>query len=220
VIPLRLLICAMLAVLAVGCSGDAQRSTPPASTGGSGESTAASPASARVVLTGDGVEVDGRPLLFGASYDEAVGPLTATLGAPTLDTGATSPFSVYGTCPGSVLRALEYAGGAVVLLFGDVGGPGQRLYAWNLREQGRPEEAPLVRALVGDVSTVEFGIGTTVAELRAGVAEGTLEVHEGEEVFGPGFRITDQSRGLFGSLTDPGDTGTVTFVSAGQTCGE
>ena len=172
------------------------------------------------MLTGDGAEVDGRPLLFGTSYDEALGPLTTALGPPSLDTGATSPFSSYGTCPGTVLRALEYAGGAVVLLFGDVDGAGLRFYAWNVRDQGAPDHAPRVRALVGDAATFELGIGTTVAQLRAGAAEGMLEVFEGDEIFGPGMRLADQSGGLYGSLTDTSEAGSVTFVTGGSGCGE
>ena len=173
-----------------------------------------------MVLTGDGAEVDGRPLRFGTTYGDAVGPLTTALGPTSLDTGETSPFSAYGTCPGTVLRALEYADGAAVMLFGDVDGAGQRFYAWNVRNQGAPDQAPRARALVGDVTTYEFGIGTTVAQLRAGAAEATLEVFEGDEIFGPGMRLADQSGGFYGSLTDTSDAGTVTFVSGGSACGE
>ena len=172
------------------------------------------------MLTGDGAQVDDRALPFGTPYDEAVGSLTAALGPPSLDTGETSPFSAYGTCPGTVLRALEYGAGAVVLLFGDVDGPEQRFYSWNLRDQGAPDQAPRVRALVGDVTTYEFGIGTTVAQLRAGTAQGTLEVFEGDEIFGPGMRLADRSGGLYGSLTDTSEAGRVTFVTGGSGCGE
>ena len=200
-------------------TGSESESAASASESGSGSESAA-PSSGRVVLTGDGLEVDERPLLFGTTYDEALEPLTTALGAPTLDTGDISPFSVYGTCPGTVLRALEYADGAAVLLFGDVDGPGRRFYAWNVRELGSPEQAPRVRALVGDAATLELGVGTTVAELQAGAAEGTLTVFAGEEVFGPGFRLEDQSGGLFGTLTESSAAGRVTFVSGGSGCGE
>lgn len=204
-------------------TGSESESAASASESGSGSwsgSGSAAPSPGRVVLTGDGLEVDERPLLFGTTYDEAIQPLTTALGAPTLDTDETSPASAYGICPGTVLRALEYADGAAVLLFGDVDGPGRRFYAWNVREQGLPEEAPRVRALVGDAATLELGVGTTVAELQAGAAEGTLTVFAGEEVFGPGFRLEDQSGGLFGTLTESSAAGRVTFVSGGSGCGE
>lgn len=236
------LVAVALLLLVTGCSGNAEPVAAPATTGvtasptttGSGPSgplpsptsppspspAPIAPSASRVILTGDGLEVDGRPLLFGTPFGETVGPLTTALGPPSLDTGETSPFSAYGTCPGTVLRALEYAGGAVVLLFGDVDGPGQRFYAWNVRDRGAPDEAPRVRALAGDAATFELGIGTTVAQLRAGAAEGTLEVFEGDEIFGPGMRLADQSGGLYGSLTDASEAGSVTFVSGGSGCGE
>lgn len=169
-------------------------------------------------LTGDGLEVDGRPLTFGTSYEQALPVVTAGLGAPTGGNDDSSPFSAYGTCPGTSLRALEFAGGAVVLLFGDVGGPGELLYAWQLRDLGDVGQAPEVRALVGDAATLEFGIGTAVADLQAGAATGTLEVFAGDEVFGPGFRLADQSAGLQGSLT--ATDGSVSAVTAGTACGE
>ena len=238
-IAFRLVAFALL-LLVTGCSGNAEPVSAPTTAGdtadpttGSGpggplpsptsppsDSAPTAPSPGRVVLTGDGLEVDGRPLPFGTSYDEALGPLTTALGPASLDTGETSPFGAYGTCPGTVLRALEYGGGAAVLLFGDVDGPGQRFYAWNLPDQGAPDQAPRARALVGDAATLDLGIGTTVARLRAGSAEGTLEVFEGDEIFGPGMRLSDQSGGLYGSLTDTSDAGSVTFVTGGSGCGE
>jgi len=233
VIVFRFLV--LLTLLLGGCSGGtsgpAREPDPPTDSASAGESTppisptalSSTPSASApedTVLTGDGLEVEGRPLPFGTTYEEAIRPLTAALGEPSLDTGQISPFSVYGTCPGTFLRALEYADGAAVLLFGDVAGPGQQFYAWNLRSQGAPQEAPRVRALVGDLSTVELGIGTSVAQLRAGAAADTLDVFEGEEVFGPGFRLSDQSGGLNGSVTEASDAGTVTFITGGFGCGE
>jgi len=94
------------------------------------------------------------------------------------------------------------------------------MYQWALTPKGSPKSAPRASALVGDVSTLEFGIGTTVKQLRDAAATGTLEVREGDEVFGPSFSLMDQSSGFYGNLTNTKPTGTVTFVQGGMGCGE
>ena len=96
-------------------------------------------------------------------------------------------FSDYGTCSGDTLRALEYGGGALVLL-------------------------------IGDVTTYEFGVGTTVAQLREGVGE-ALQVTVGDDRVAPSFRLTDQSSSIFGQLTGTGPRDTALFVEAGESCG-
>jgi hypothetical protein len=61
------------------------------------------------------------------------------------------------------------------VLFGDVIGPGMTTYQWTLAEQGRPGEVPQASALVGDVTTFEFGVGDTVDALRDGTPGSELE---------------------------------------------
>jgi hypothetical protein len=147
--------------------------------------------------------------------------LVAALGDPTKDTGVGSSFSEYGTCPGSELRVLEFGDGALRVLFGDVIGPGITMYQWSLSDEGRASDVPQASALVGDVTTYEFGVGDTIAELRAGVQGGAeLEVNPGDEMLEPSFTLMDQSAGFFGFLTSTGETGTVTAVQAGEGCGE
>lgn len=173
-------------------------------------------------LTGDGIDVATGLLQFGTPFAKAEPALTAALGAPTKDTGVGSSFSDYGTCPGNKLRALEYGGGALWVLFGDVkvdGGP-LTMYQWALTPQGTPTSVPPASALVGDLSTLEFGIGTTVKQLKDGAATGTLEVRDGDEVIGPSFSLMDQSSGFYGQLTNTKPTGTITFVQGGMSCGE
>ena len=177
------------------------------------------PAAVAVRLTGDGIDTPAKVTTFGEAFDEVQPALVAALGEPTKDTGVVSSFSEYGTCPGSRLRVLEFGGGALRVLFGDVIGPGITMYQWALVEQS--PDVPQASALVGDVTTYEFGVGDTVAELRAGVQGGAeLEVSPGDEVFGPSFRLTDQSSGFFGLLTGTADTDTVTQVQGGEGCGE
>lgn len=172
-----------------------------------------------VRLTGEGVDTPAQPVEFGTAYADARPVLDTALGKPTKDTGEVGSFSNYGTCPGDVLRALEYGGGALVLLFGDVDGPGLTFYRWGLEDAGTAADVPQASALIGDVTTYEFGVGTTVAQLREGVGE-ALQVTAGDDPVAPTFRLTDQSSSMFGQLTGTGPRDTAQFVEAGQSCGE
>ena len=66
-----------------------------------------------VVLAGDGLGL----VSFGTDVQSALGVLTAALGQPVADSGWIDTFSIYGDCPGSRLRAVEWPG--VLALFGD-----------------------------------------------------------------------------------------------------
>lgn len=66
-----------------------------------------------VVLDGDGLGIVG----FGAPVEPALGALIEALGQPVADTGWIDPFSIYGDCPGSRLRVVEWPG--VLAFFGD-----------------------------------------------------------------------------------------------------
>lgn len=183
-------------------------------------SPAVSPGSTKVVrMTGEGVDTPARLVEFGTPYKNARAILDPALGAPTKDTGEVDSFSDYGTCPGATLRALEYGGGALVLLFGDVDGPGLTFYQWALEDRGTPADVPQASALIGDVTTYDFGVGTTVAQLREGVGE-ALQVTAGDDRVAPSFRLTDQSSRIFGQLTGTGPRDTALLVEAGESCGE
>lgn len=171
-------------------------------------------------MTGHGIDTPARLVEFGSTYGDARPLLDTALGKPTKDTGEVDSFSDYGTCPGDVLRALEYGGGALVLLFGDVDGPGLSFYRWRLEDTGTPAAVPKASALIGDVTTYEFGVGTTVAQLREGVGAQALQVTAGDVPVPPTFRLTDQSSSFFGTLTGTGPSDTALFVEAGQSCGE
>ena len=173
-----------------------------------------------VALTGDGIDLGERLVEFGTPFAEAEPALRAALGAPSKDSGETGSFSAYGTCPGSRLRALEYGGGALYVLFGDVPSPGLRMYAWSLTERGTPSRVPQARALVGDAATFSFGVGDTLAEVRAGAQGAELEVTQGDEIAPSSFSLEDQSAGFLGLLTGTTDTDRVTGVVGGQACGE
>lgn len=192
--------------------------SPPA---GPGPSSTARPAASRTpvaspALVGEGVDLPGGPVLFGEAFTPAARRLTAALGAPSTDTGTTGTNGAYGVCPREDLRVLEYAGGAVVVLFGTRQGETvQTFYGWQLREGAG---APPARALVGDTTRFDFGPGTTVAQLRAGAGDAVTVTSD--ELVGTSFTLVDQSRGLYGVLSAPGPDGVVQSVQGGEACGE
>ena len=190
--------------------------TPPATAAPAPSAAAAS----RVRLTGDGIDLAGGVVGFGATYEQARPSLDAGLGRPTTDTGVTDSFGPYGTCPGTRLRALEYGGGALVVLFGDVAGPALTMYQWALTSEGDAARVPRASALVGDAATYEFGVGTTVRDLQEGARPAQVEISPGDQVFSATFRVQDQSAGFFGFLTGTGPGDSATFVQGGRGCGE
>jgi hypothetical protein len=177
-------------------------------------------AAAQARLTGDGIDLPKGVVLFGTTFEKARVALQQALGQPTRDTGVGSSFSAYGTCPGTKLRALEYGGGALVVLFGDVKGTALTMYQWALQPAGNRAKVPRASALVGDVTTYEFGIGTTVGQLRAHVATDTLKVRPGDGSQAATFTLQDQSSGFSGQLSGTSDSDATTYVLAGRPCGE
>jgi hypothetical protein len=146
--------------------------------------------------------------------------LQQALGKPSRDTGAISSFGEYGTCPGTKLRVLEYGGGALLVFFGNVTSPGMTMYQWALQPKGHPAQVPKASAFVGDVTTYEFGIGTTVGQLKAHVATGTLQVKPGNGSQSATFTLHDQSSGFSGQLSGTSNTDATTYVLAGRPCGD
>lgn len=159
-------------------------------------------------------------LVFGTSFAKASAALQKALGTPTRDTGEGPSFSAYGTCPGTKLRALEYAGGALVVLFGDVKGPTLTMYQWALQPKGKPTQVPRASAFIGDVTTYEFGIGTTLGQLRANIPADMLTVEASGGERAPTFQLQDQSSGFSGQLSGTSNGDATTYLLAGQPCGE
>lgn len=166
-----------------------------------------------VRLTGDGIELPTRVVVFGDTLAAVQPDLLRFLGTPTTDTGPIDPFSTYGTCPGKDLRVLEFDGGALQVLFATMEGDREMtVFSWALTAAS--DTTPKASALIGDAATFEFGVGTTKAELEAGAGE-ALELVQ-DELTGPAFTVKDQSRGFFGTL----EADRVLFVQAGTGCGE
>jgi hypothetical protein len=218
----RWLLVATLLLTACGDGPEPRRTAPsgvPSPSASRSPAPSPTPTAQAVRLTGDGIDTPQRATTFGETFEQVQPALVAALGEPSKDTGVIGSFSAYGTCPGSKLRVLEFDGGALRVLFGDAIGPGITMYQWALVAQS--DEVPQASALVGDVTTYEFGVGDTVAELRAGVQGGAeLEVEPGDEMIAPSFTLLDQSSGFFGFLSGTSDRDTVRQVQAGESCGE
>lgn len=222
-----MLVAALVLLAATGCSGGSGAGSP----GPRAQPTPTSPTSptsAQVTpsavsptrLTGDGIDLPTGVLAFGSPVATAVTALRASFGPPTKDTGVVGSFSDYGTCPGKKLRALEYGDGALVVLFGDVAGPGLTMYQWALSTEGSGSGLPKASALIGDAATFDFAVNTTVAALRAGVGSERLTITPPDEPVGALFKIQDQSSGISGQLSGTTDSDTATLVFAGESCGE
>lgn len=183
--------------------------SPMASTAPSPEAT-----TSNILLTGNGIEASRGLVEFGAGFDEVSAALEKGLGTPTADSGLI-PSSDVGVCPAPDLRLLTYAGGLQVV-FGSDAGKLSMLY-WQVLEDGA--DVPAASALVGDVTTFEFGIGTTVRQLREGAGE-AFEAFPADEALGARFFLRDQSPGFSGELSGTSDSDTVTALEAGELCGE
>ncbi|MCW2572900.1 MAG: hypothetical protein JWO88_2958 [Frankiales bacterium] len=232
------LVVALLVAALSGCSGSSSAPTPsavaspspspspaPSPSPSPSPTPSATPApspsvTAHARLTGDGIDLPTAVLVFGTTFEKARAALQQTLGTPTRDTGVGSSFGEYGTCPGTKLRALEYGGGALVVLFGNVKGATLTMYQWALQPKGNPARVPKASAFVGDVTTYEFGIGTTVRQLEAHVATGMLKVTPGNGSQAATFTLHDQSSGFSGQLSGTSGGDATTYVLAGQLCGE
>jgi hypothetical protein len=216
----------LFAIVAAACSKDSTKTSSAATS-----ATTSKPRASKVLLIDAGVDLPTGVVEFGAPMADAVKQFTATLGPPTEDTGLTEPRRPYGKCPGTKVRALRYYGGALELLFGDAGEkavPGKFVFhSWVLTSSGTPSAAPRASVLIGDVTTFEFGVGTTVKEFTRGL---TGTGNYSFEVFdGPTFVVStggnDPAPGTPASITgeltgDGGDAATAKLIAGGAGCSE
>lgn len=144
---------AAVLVTAPEASNAATASTAPARLG-----AAAVPNPEGVVLAGNGLGL----VSFGAGVQAALGVLIDALGQPVADSGWIDTFSIYGDCPGSRLRVVEWPG--VLAMFGNAeDGNRQRdagdehFMTWRLGSFG--PDPYLLRTGEG------VGIGSTRAEV-------------------------------------------------------
>lgn len=168
-----------------------------------------------LVLSEGAVVSGGAEVPFGTGVDAAIAAISASLGDPTEDSGWIDAFSVYGTCPLPVVRAVHWEGFIALFTqaetdFAAAGTP--HFFSWYYPSGDD----------IGLETDAGVGIGSTVADLEAAYA-------------GPAFVLTpwefDEDQGiwstrqfdveqLYGFTTGfaPGDT--VTAINGGTGCGE
>ena len=85
-------------------------STPVTTTALPGTTTTAAtgPLPVSVELSDEGVQAGDTWVHFGSDDEAAIAAVAAVLGEPSLDSGWIDSFSGYGTCPGSVIRGVEW----------------------------------------------------------------------------------------------------------------
>ncbi|WP_419945519.1 hypothetical protein [Candidatus Poriferisodalis sp.] len=189
---------------------------PQGATTGAGDSTAtteagrlgaaAVPNPAGVVLDGDGLGI----VSFGASVEPALGVLIDALGQPVTDTGWIDPFSIYGDCPGSRLRVVEWPG--VLAFFGDPEDgyhyrdpAGEHFMSWHLGTFG--PDPYMLRTAAG------IGVGSMRDHVAAAYPAATFIPGTADA---PPSVILDATDGELAGVFDSG--GRIRTLAAGTRC--
>lgn len=140
---------------------------PTATTASARLGAAAVPHPEGVVLAGDGLGL----VSFGAGVPAALDVLTDALGQPVADSGWIDTFSIYGDCPGSRLRVVEWPG--VLAMFGDPedgyqhrDADDEHFMTWRLGTFG--PDPYMLRTAEG------IGVGATRAEIAEAYAAATF----------------------------------------------
>jgi hypothetical protein len=158
--------------------------------------------------------IDGIP--FGTDGEEAVTSLEDVLGAPDSDTGWVPPVDsqgvqVYGPCPGTEIRLLEWQNLTTVFTNGETAwaAAGTRhffFYSYVLSDFDS----------LGLKTAEGIGLGSTVDDLRAAYG---AEVDIVSDEFGDYYSVSVPAPGaLWGFLNGP--DGTVISIQGGVGCGE
>jgi hypothetical protein len=163
------------------------------------------PAASSIVLNKDGLGI----VHFGDSPETVIAAVTKTLGAPTKDTGMTSSFSKYGTCPGNELRGVEWNN--FYVLFGDTAFGTQKFFQYGYTDT---KEAHLVPALMTSKGVT---IGMTVQEIKAKYPSAKIGTWlPGQDAITLEARSTDKKEYLGGTIIDS----KLYWLAGGILCGE
>lgn len=169
-----------------------------------------------LVLQDDGI--GGVP--FGTDPDTAIAYAESVLGPADLDTGWIDSFSKYGTCPGEVVRGVEWqtGGGGIgfALLFTQVATdhlPGGGPHLFGYYYFGTPG---------GLTTDGGVTVGSSLGDALAGHPGSTVDEHP--LVVGSGIWTFDAVQGddslLWGFAGGVANSDTLSSISGGVTCGE
>lgn len=142
---------------------------------------------------------------FGATEGDVLQTYTRALGTPTKDTGWTSSFSSYGTCPGNEIRVVEW--NRLRVFFGDTKFGVKKFFQYEYTDRDATSSVPLITTQEG------LTLNMTKAELlslypNVKITPWTENYEQIER-----FAIDDS---LQGTIKD----GKVFWINAGVQCGE
>lgn len=169
-------------------------------------STLADPLEA-LFLTGDGVG----EIRLGSDVDLAINQLSAVLGLPDDDTNWTTTL---GTCPGTESRIVRWSSLQIFLTNGET--------AWasvpHFFHYGQSLAAGGGEYL--DLRTdKEIGIGSTIADLKAGYGE--MVTVGDDPAFGPYWEVLGEEPSyLWGTASGVADDSVIDSINGGAGCGE
>ncbi len=155
-------------------------------------------------------------VLFGIGADEAIAALTALLGPPDDDSGWVDSFSQFGTCPGTVVRGLQW--GRLQVLFSD--GPTEwgpegwrHFFAYVASEFLGPNDTPDMATAAG------ISLGSSVAELQEAYG-GVLDLVD-DPIYGALYSVDElPGHPQWGFLSGLGPADRVVSIHGGIGCGD
>jgi|GEM_PF-6777119 len=191
---------------------------PPAPATTAPPATTTTDEGAPILLKGDGLGA----FVFGDNPDQVIAGLTLRWGPPDGDTGWVAPGSTpYGPCPGTVVRAVNWRGFAV--LFSDGATPRgpagvRHFFTWEYQVDDPAHPAPDQGGNRPPLKAANgVTVGVTVATLQRAYGN-ALELFN-EPPGGPQFGVVTPDGDLYGGLTDLTATGIVKSIVAGGGCG-
>jgi hypothetical protein len=167
-----------------------------------------------VLLSGEGVLAGGTPLPYGTDDEATIAAIGSILGVPSHDSGWIDSFSGYGTCPGPLVRGVEWGSFTTLYTqtedeFAATGVPHFFSYSYTSDD---PHLETTEGIDIGSTNNaLEDGHGGPTFVLTPWFFDETL-----------GFWSSDQfsSEQLWGLSTGLNPTDTVTSINGGQGCGE
>lgn len=165
-------------------------------------------------LSSEGIQAGAEWVYFGYDDEDAIAAVAEVLGPSDTDSGWIDSFSVYGTCPGPVVRGVHWGGLTLLFTQADT----------DFWSGGVPHFfAYYYTNTPPDLLTNEgLGIGMTLDELDAIYGGPDLIVGEADLIPGETFWTYRQApwTGLWGYGDGLDPTSLVTSINGGSGCGE
>ncbi|NHZ71088.1 MAG: hypothetical protein GWP18_05550 [Proteobacteria bacterium] len=172
------------------------------------------PPAVSVELSDEGVQAGDTRVQFGFDDEDAIAAVAAVLGEPSLDSGWIDSFSGYGTCPGSVIRGVEWDDFVMLFTRSDTAfWTGGVPHFFSYYYTGDKPEL---------FTTEGIGVGSSVEMLEA--AYGGTKYTMDESFFDPAvgawmYDLHDWTS-LWGYATGQSGAHVVTSINGGRGCGE